>query len=220
MSPTSTAKPTKAKRKPGSRNAEETQKFILEAALDEFCAHGYDGARIERIVKKAGCNIRMAYHYFGGKEGLYLTVLEGVYGDLRAQEKALNLSHLDPVSAMQKLVEFTFCYMTEHPEFIALVRNENLLCGRMLKKSDRVVQEATPLVGMIREILDRGEAEKVFRSGVDAMHLYVTILSLCFVHISNRYTLSVLFQQNLAEPSWLEERRQHALDVVMSYLKV
>ncbi len=201
------------------RNAVDTQERILQAAMDEFVVHGYDGARMERIVKGAGCNIRMAYHYFGGKEQLYLAALERVYGEIRRREKELHLDHLEPVEAMRRLVEFTFDHMLEHPEFTSLVRNENLMGGRMLRKSSKVAQETTPLVGLIQDILTRGVHAGVFRSGVDPLHLYLSILSLSLVHISNCHTLSIIFQKDLADPEWLAERRRHAVDVILSYLE-
>lgn len=201
------------------RNAGETQERILQAATDEFAVHGYDGARMERIVRNAGCNIRMAYHYFGGKEQLYLAALERVYTEIRQREKELKLNHLEPVEAMRRLVEFTFDHMLHHPEFTSLVRNENLLGGRMLEQSATVAQQTTPLVGLITDILARGADAGVFRRGVDPLHLYIDILSLSLTHISNRHTLSIIFQKDLADPAWLDERRGHAVEVILSCLE-
>lgn len=201
------------------RNAVDTQERILQAAMDEFVVHGYDGARMERIVKGAGCNIRMAYHYFGSKEQLYLAALERVYGEIRRREKELHLDHLEPVEAMRRLVEFTFDHMLDHPEFTSLVRNENLMGGRMLHKSSKVAQETTPLVGLIQDILARGVHDGVFRSGVDPLHVYLSILSLSLVHISNCHTLSIIFQKDLTNPEWLAERRRHAVEIILSYLE-
>ncbi|MBT2772051.1 TetR family transcriptional regulator [Halomonas sp. ISL-60] len=202
------------------RNAHETRERLLQAATQEFSERGYDGARMERIVRAADCNVRMAYHYFNDKEGLYLAVLERVYEELRAKEQELNLSNLEPVAGMRALVEFTFDHMAEHPEFTSLVRNENLLGGRMLRKSSKVVQQTTPLVGMIRDTLERGEAAGMFRPAVDPTQLYISILSLSITHINQRDTLSIIFEQDLADPGWLLERRAHAVEMVLSYLCV
>lgn len=201
------------------RNAAETRQRILEAAVADFCNRGYDGARMQQIVARAGCNIRMAYHYFGDKEGLYLAVLEEVYGELRRREAELDLEHLAPLDGMAALVEFTFDYMANHPEFISLVRDENLRAGQMLKKSQRIPSETTPLVGMISDTLKRGEQAGVFRRGVDPMQLYISMLALSFTHISNRHTLSIIFEKDLGDPKWLKERRAHAVDVILTYLR-
>lgn len=200
------------------RNAHETRERLFQAATQEFCERGYDGARMERIVRVADCNVRMVYHYFDDKEGLYLAVLERVYEELRLKEQALNLGYLEPVGGMRALVEFTFDHMAEHPEFTSLVRNENLLGGRMLRKSSKVIQQTTPLVGMIRDALERGEAAGVFRTAVDPTQLYISILSLSIIHINQRDTLSIIFEQDLADQRWLAERRAHAVEVILSYL--
>jgi len=61
--------------KPGARNPQQTQQRILEAALQEFAAKGFVGARVDVIARRARINKRMLYHYFGDKEGLFREVL-------------------------------------------------------------------------------------------------------------------------------------------------
>ncbi len=56
--------------------ADETKTRILDAALDEFSAHGVAGARVDRIAAAAGCNKNLLYVYFGSKENLFMAVLE------------------------------------------------------------------------------------------------------------------------------------------------
>ncbi|UUZ81725.1 TetR/AcrR family transcriptional regulator [Paenibacillus sp. P26] len=57
------------------RNAERTQKNILEAARREFFDKGFKGARIEAIAENAGVKKRLIYHYFKGKAELLEAVL-------------------------------------------------------------------------------------------------------------------------------------------------
>src|SRR5690348_9539841 len=70
------------------RDAAATRQRILEAALKEFATKGLDAARIEDIAEQAGANRRMAYCYFGSKEGLYLAALEASYFQLVEVEEA------------------------------------------------------------------------------------------------------------------------------------
>jgi len=44
---------------------------LLAAALEEFSAKGYAGARVQDIADRAGVNKQLIPYYFGGKEGLY-----------------------------------------------------------------------------------------------------------------------------------------------------
>jgi len=201
------------------RDPKATQDRILRAATEEFCAHGYKGARIEQIVARAGCSVRMAYHYFGRKEDLYLAVLERAYDQVRRREVELDLKHLEPVEGMRVLIEFTFDHIANHPEFVNLMNTENLLEGRILKKSTRVPEATLPLVEAIRDLLRRGQMSGAFKKKVDPVQLYITILSLSYVHISNRYTLSIMFQQDLQATHWLKARKRHACDVVLGFLQ-
>src|SRR5262245_23172184 len=70
------------------RDPEGMRLRILEAAKQEFSAHGLAGARVDRIAAKAGANKRMLYYHVGNKEDLYLTVLEGAY-EKRSEERCV-----------------------------------------------------------------------------------------------------------------------------------
>ena len=96
--------------RPRTRDAEGTKARILDAAKKEFARSGLGGARVDVIADKAHANKRMIYHYFGSKEGLFQTVLEHAYLAIRTAEQRLNLDHLDPAQALEKLVRFTWDY--------------------------------------------------------------------------------------------------------------
>ena len=195
-----------------------TRDRVLRAGIVEFCRHGYVGARIDQIARRAGCNMRMIYHYFGSKEKLYVAALERVFGELRLEESRLHLAHLDPVTGVLALVDFTMDHLGRHPEFIALLGNENLLRGRYLRRSHVVPRASAPLLEAIRDLLERGRATGVFDRDVDPLQFYVSILSLCYVHVSNRYTLSITFNRDITDPGWLDARRRHVQQMVLAYL--
>lgn len=207
------------RRTKGVRDPGQTSAAILEAAVHEFTRNGYGGARIDEIALRSGANKRMIYHYFGGKEALYLAALEQVYASIRRAEAELRLGDRDPVEAVRELTRFTWGYFLAHPEFLSMLGTENLLKARHLKRSERILGMHSPLVAMLGEILKRGAAEGRFRAGVDPVHLYVTIASLGFFYLSNRYTLSAIFRRELAERQELEAWGRHIVDVVLAYLR-
>ena len=69
----------------------------------------------------------------------------------------------------------------------------------------------------IKEALSRGEAEGVFRSGIDSLQLYVSIVALSYFHISNAPTLSHLFGINLASGQWKTQRRRHVTGMMIAF---
>jgi len=209
----------RAARRAVTRDPERTRAAILAAATAEFTAKGLTGARVDAIAKSAGANKRMIYHYFGDKDGLYLAVLEATYAAIRTAELELHLGDRDPVEGMRELVRFTWAYFIAHPEFLSLLGTENLNKASYLKRSKRIRELHSPLVGMISGLLERGEHERVFRAGVDPVQLYVTIAALGFFYLSNRHTLSTIFGRDLSGTKSLAEREQHIVDVVLTYLK-
>jgi AcrR family transcriptional regulator len=213
------AKPV-ARRNATTRDPERTRAAILDAATQEFTAKGLTGARVDAIAARARVNKRMIYHYFGDKDGLYLAVLEAAYETIRNAELDLHLTDRDPVDGMRELVLFTWAYFLAHPEFLSLLGTENLHKAAYLKRSKRIRELHSPLIGIISSLLVRGEKARVFRTGVDPVELYVTIAALGFFYLSNRHTLSTIFGRDLSEAESLDARGRHIVDVVLGYLKV
>ncbi len=209
----------KPARRVTTRDPERTRAAILDAATQEFTANGLNGARVDAIANRARVNKRMIYHYFGDKDGLYLAVLEATYASIRAAEQDLRLADRGPVEGMRELVLFTWHYFLEHPEFLSLLGTENLHRAAYLKRSRRIRELHSPLVGMISSLLARGEKEHVFRTGVDPVELYVTIAALGFFYLSNRHTLSTIFGRDLSGPKSIAARERHIVDVVLGFLK-
>ena len=126
---TDAAKPaTTTKSRP--RDSQLTKARILDCARDEFAAHGYDGARVERIVKAAEVNISLAYQYFGSKEKLFIAVMEQAYTLMRASHREFDVRDLPPEKAMEFLTRWTFRIFIEHPEIISLLNSENVHHGK------------------------------------------------------------------------------------------
>jgi AcrR family transcriptional regulator len=202
------------------RDPERTRLAILDAATVEFVQHGFAGASVNEIAARAQVNKRMLYHYYGKKDDLYLAVLERSYRGIRTAETQLRLTDLGPRDAIERLVRFTWDYFLEHPEFLSLLNTENMLKARYLRRSERILDLHSPLLKMLTDVLGRGEAEGLFRKGVDPVQLYIDIASLGFFYLSNRHTLSTIFQRDLECAERLEERGSHVVDVILGYLTV
>ena len=200
------------------RDAAQTRARILRAARNEFMRHGYSGARIERISRTGRSSDRMIYYYFASKEALYLAVLEGVYSELGGAESALAIDPAKPLEALEALIEFTWRYYLEHPEFVALLSNENLQRGRHITKSMKVKQLSRPVLGILGTILAEGSRQKVFRSDLDVGQVYLTLAALGYFYLSNRFTLSSFLGVELmraeALEAWLAEIKRVMLAAV------
>lgn len=200
------------------RDADRSQATILAAARDEFAEYGLAGARMDRIAERAALNKRLIYYYFEDKETLFGAVLEQAYRDIRSAEQALHLQDLPPAEALRRLVEFTWRYYLEHPEFLTLLNSANLHKARHLQQSQRARELNSPLIEMLAGILERGRQDGSFRGGVDPMQLYVSIAGMAYFYLSNNYTLSAIFDRDLMSPKARHERLNHMCDVILGYV--
>lgn len=206
-------------RRNGTRDSERTQAAILDAATREFARHGLGGARVDRIAAGARTNKRMLYYYYGSKEALFVAVLEDTYARIRRAEKSLSLLDVDPVESIRRLVDFTWNYYLQHPEFLTLLNSENLHGARHVRKSPNVREMNSPLIETLAEVLARGARAGVFRRGVDALQLYVSIAALSYFYLSNNQTLSAVFGRDLGCAPARKERLDHMVEMVLGYLR-
>lgn len=200
------------------RDADRSQATILAAARDEFAEYGLGGARMDRIAERAGLNKRLIYYYFADKERLFQAVLEQTYLDIREAERKLKLENLKPADAVRRLVEFTWDYYLEHPEFLTLLNSANLHRARHLTESDKARALNSPLIAMLADIIARGQREGTFRGGIDPVQLYVSIAALSYFYLSNNFTLSAIFGRDLMTAKARNERLSHMCEVILGYV--
>ncbi|MDZ4073521.1 MAG: TetR/AcrR family transcriptional regulator [Hylemonella sp.] len=218
MTSRSPGRTTARKETPAKRDPVAARARLLQAAVDEFSAHGYSGARTERIAQSAGTNIRMLYHYFGGKDDLYVVVLEAVLADLRHDELQLDTTALPPMEGLLRIFDFVAGHFAAHPQLRKLLAFENLNEARHLARSDRIPEMATPVLNLIRKLLARGAATGEVRKGVDALHLYVAMVSLSYYGRAHAYTLTRIFNKDLQKPAWQRAHLKLTRGMLASFL--
>ena len=199
------------------KNAEKSKQDILEAAEQQFSEKGFYGARIDEIAAHANINKRMIYEYFENKETLYKTVLFRVYKRMEDAEYALLKDDPNGVELIQNIISAYFDFLDQNPSFVNILMWENLNKGRYLSElSPDQLRRKT--LDVFRRKIAQGKADGVFRKEVDEQQTVLSLIVVCFANFSNRYTLSQLFSQNLEEAQILELRKQHTLELVLSYM--
>lgn len=196
-----------------------TRQRILAIATQEFSARGYDGARIDNIMRLSKVSKNLIYHYFGSKERLFVAVLETAYEGMHRHQTAWPLNVSSPIDGIRKLVRATFKYWSDSPEFIGLLNSENFHKGRHLRKSKLTKAGYAGLLGNVANQLKQGEKSGQFRSGVDPIDLYISISALAYHYLSNRYTLSYLFDRKFGGEPEMKKRMKHIEDMVLGYLQ-
>ena len=193
----------------------DTRDNILQAAVKVFAERGLGGGRINLISRAARSNDRMIYYYFGNKEKLFVEVLGKIYRDMWEAESALDLDLEKPEAALKQIVQFTMDHYLKHPEMLTLLNNENLHKGKYVSKSKTMRELSSPALDLMTRIYRRGVQDKVFRSGIAPLHIYLAILALNYFYVSNRYTLSAFLGIDLLDDKNLSAWRSWVTDVVV-----
>ena len=208
-----------AKRLPRTNDPERTMADIIVVATNEFSDKGLAGARIDVIAEAMRTSKRMIYYYFGSKEGLYIAVLEDAYRRIRQIESHLNLEDLPPEDALRKLVGFTVDYQLANPDFVRLVMTENIHRGQYLSQSKAIRKLNVPAIDAVRAVYERGLAAGVFRSGLDAVDLHMSISALSVFNVANRHTFSLIFQRDLESSAAIVARRDSIVEMVVRFVQ-
>jgi len=70
-------------------------------------------------------------------------------------------------------------------------------------------------IAILDQVLKSGIAKGVFRADVQARDLYLTIASLCYFYLSNRFTLSAFLGQDLEAAAALSHWESVITDAVL-----
>ena len=71
------------------RSADVSKNGIIKAAIEEFSAKGFDGARVDELARRSGVNKTLIYHYIGNKDRLFTAALEATYRTIRERQRGL-----------------------------------------------------------------------------------------------------------------------------------
>jgi TetR/AcrR family transcriptional regulator len=150
-----------------SDRAAESRARILDAALQEFSAHGLAGARTETIARVAGVNKALLYYYFDSKENLYLAALEVIACRMRDATLAILLASCSAGERVLRTSLNHFDRILSQSEFQSLMQQEmmRLHNGEPGAMSVLVKRVFAPMLsayqGMVREGIDSGELIQV-----------------------------------------------------------
>ena len=202
-----------------TRDADRTQREILDVATKEFAEQGFAGARVDEIAARTRTTKRMIYYYFGSKERLFVAVLERAYAGIRAAEQTIDVDHLDAAAAIRRLAELTFDHQESHPDFCRLVAIENIHRAEHIAGREDFAGENSRAIELIEAILERGRADGSFTRDIDAVDLHMMISAFCVFRVANRHTFGAIFDRDLADPALRERYRQMLGDMVVEYLR-
>jgi AcrR family transcriptional regulator len=185
------------KRQPSTpaRDPQRTRDRILAAALAEFSAHGFAGARVARIARRARVNKRMLYHYFGNKEDLFREIF-----DRKLRERAGWIT--EAPADLGASLRYWFAMACEDSDWIRLTQWEALGLGE-----GPVIQEAERQASLSRALDElRDRQRRGLLPDLDAGHLLLAILGLIAYPLAFPQVTQMVTGHSSSDPVFHKER--------------
>lgn len=200
------------------RTSEQSRQRLLEVATREFASHGLAGARVDEIAAAAKVNKQLVYYHFGSKDELYSAVL--TEGFTRARAADVNFLNLidDPVAAVCALIRDLALFNFEQREFCVIVAGANLERAKHIRKSGPIQKSYEALISGLDQTLDRGRKLGIFHSSVSATDLFISIVGLLTVRVTNARTFSAVLPERPVIDD-LEHTVDHVTKFVMAALR-
>ena len=174
--------------------AEKTRQDLLDAALALFSRKGYESTRLEDIAQSAGVTRGAIYHHFGGKEELFIALLDDASA---ISNKAIQQAIVEGgslIEILSRILVYTFNLIEDDTRF-RQVMALTIAATNVDELARRKYSEAKELVESIGEALARGIASGELRPDLDPNNAARALLAyqngLALLWFYNRDTFSV-----------------------------
>jgi len=180
---------------------------LISIATRLFAERGLNGVSIREISKAAGVSISMISYYFGGKEGLYSSVL---------QEQFSGFEHIDEINnadseALSKIEAYIRWIIVRHRNNPYLLRFYTSELTNPTQFFSQIVQPAIgKVIQVLVQIIEEGISRNRFRKDLNPVD---TVLAMA--GMVNYYFLSTLATQELIthSPERDEVLIRHYMDI-------
>lgn len=196
-----------------AERADQTRARILDAALQEFSAHGLAGARTEQIAAAAGVNKALLYYYFESKENLYVAALEMISAKVRDRSMSVFLRQASAGERLLRAALEHFDRILEQQEFQSLMQQEMMRLHRGESGSLPILvkQVFAPLLAMYESILREGIGSGELIQ-VDGMQIQLAMLGANVMYFLSAPMYQLIMATEPFAPEALAARRKALLE--------
>lgn len=200
------------------RDPAKVRADILRVATAEFVENGFGGARIDGIAARTDTTKRMIYYYFDCKETLFTSVMDHTFDEFWRQEMQVDMTGLDPESAMRHFAEDRSDAYLDNADFVRLLAIENRrAAAHLVTRATRGPQDA-PAADVVTDVLAKGIAEGLFRADVDAIDVRMLVISYASFRSVFRLTVDTVYGRDMLEPGGLGFYRKLAGEMLVATL--
>ncbi|MDY4048144.1 TetR/AcrR family transcriptional regulator [Negativibacillus massiliensis] len=191
----------------------KSKEKILQAAITEFSASGYDKVTMENICTRHGISKGMMYHYYSGKDDLFLLCVQNMY-QMMQQYLEENMAELEKKDALHALKEFWMLresFFGEHPPFKNIF--ENALLRTPPHLFEKIEEIRGPIEALNRQFLHRTIGKIELRENLkkENVSIYLEVMESVFWKLVEQYRR----EQRISDVHSLMEAAGELWDMVL-----
>ena len=191
----------------------KSKEKILQAAITEFSASGYDKVTMENICTRHGISKGMMYHYYSGKDDLFLLCVQNMY-QMMQQYLEENMAELEKKDALHALKEFWMLresFFGEHPPFKNIF--ENALLRTPPHLFEMIEEIRGPIEALNRQFLHRTIGKIELRENLkkENVSIYLEAMESVFWKLVEQYRR----EQRISDVHSLMEAAGELWDMVL-----
>lgn len=159
-------------------HAATTEQAILDAARRLFMAHGYRRVSTRQIAEACGLTQPAIYHHFGGKEELYIAVLNAELTRLGGAIARIVGRHREAEAALSEIAKFVLS-STDY-DFALMRRDMSLEISAGAQEAVRnafVTRVVLPIAGVLQPVIDDPRNAYPGYSPVAAAFLFLSVIA-------------------------------------------
>lgn len=181
--------------RPAGGDSDKVRADLIDAARQHFLSRDFKAVSIRQIAESAGVNGAMVNYYFGGKQGLYMAMVDGMLAELEA-----NLTDLGGDSDIS-LADFSnsYCLLLARnpwwPNFMVreVLFSEGEIREAIIEKFGNII--GPRLVGLVEQEITQGH----FREELDPRLTVISLMGMTIFPFLARPVMEQVFKLELNE---------------------
>jgi AcrR family transcriptional regulator len=146
---------------------------ILDAASREFAEHGFAGARVDEIARRAGINKALLYYHVGNKQAIYTAVLVRNFDRVAKGIVSSSVTGGSASDRLGRLASGIAAVLRDNPDHPRIMLREFASAGENLEPE--VLDRVVTILGAVRRLLAEGVDDGELRN-TDPVLTHITLI--------------------------------------------
>lgn len=166
---------------------------LVEVGTRLFAERGLHGVSVRELSQAAGASISMISYYFGGKEGLYRSVLQEQFACFDQIEE-IRRQGAGPLAVLEEYLRWTILRHRNNPYLLRFYTSE--LTNPTVYFATIVSPAIAKVIRILADVVEEGKEQGQFRRDIDAVNA-----ALALAGMVNYFFLSTLATESLMNHS-------------------